>query len=203
MAVEYIRRSIDSEQVQAFEQAYRRAAAALDASEHLEAYELSRCSDDPAQHVVCIEWASEEGHLSGFETVGPFVHDIDEMRHYQVTFATRDDDHRGRPIRPRRFPIGLAAIRGDRHTPRGTYRPGSATPRFCLNMQANGLRAERGRVPPPYERVNSASLLRRARRCVSGAQPRVAAAPASFLPRTDPRRLASSRRSLDAYARPR
>ncbi len=28
-------------------------------------------------------------------------------------------------------------------------------------MQANGLRAERGRVPPPCERVNSASLLPR------------------------------------------
>ncbi len=51
--------SIDSERVQAFEQAYRRTAAALDASEHFEAHELSRCSDDPAQHVVCIEWDSE------------------------------------------------------------------------------------------------------------------------------------------------
>ena len=97
MVVEYIRYSIDSERAQAFEQAYRRAAPALDASEHCERYEVSRCSDDPTQYVVRIEWDSEEGHLSGFrrspefrsfvEAVGPFVHDINEMRHYQVTFA--------------------------------------------------------------------------------------------------------------------
>ena len=66
MVVEYIRYSIDSERAQAFEQAYRRAAAALDASEHCERYEVSRCSDDPTQYVVRIEWDSEEGHLSGF-----------------------------------------------------------------------------------------------------------------------------------------
>jgi quinol monooxygenase YgiN len=96
MLVEYIRYSIDSARAQAFEQGYRRAA--LDASEHCERYEISRCSDDPTQHVVRIEWDSEEGHLSGFrrspefrsffEAVGPFVHDIDEMRHYRVTFAS-------------------------------------------------------------------------------------------------------------------
>ena len=66
MVVEYIRYSIDSERAQAFEQGYRRAAAALDASEHCERYEISRCSDDPTQYVVRIEWDSEEGHLSGF-----------------------------------------------------------------------------------------------------------------------------------------
>jgi hypothetical protein len=50
-------------------------------------------------HPICrrIDWDSEEGHLSGFrrspefrsffEAAGPFVHDINEMRHYQVTFA--------------------------------------------------------------------------------------------------------------------
>jgi hemoglobin len=59
MVVEYIRYSIDSARAQAFEQAYRRAAAALDASEHCERYELSRCSDDLTQFVVLIEWDSE------------------------------------------------------------------------------------------------------------------------------------------------
>jgi len=48
--------------------------------------------------VVRIEWDSEEGHLSGFrqspefqrffEDVKPFVNDIEEMRHYQVTLAS-------------------------------------------------------------------------------------------------------------------
>jgi quinol monooxygenase YgiN len=51
MVVEYIRYSIDSERAQAFEQGYRRAAAALDASEHCERYEVSRCSDAPTQYV--------------------------------------------------------------------------------------------------------------------------------------------------------
>jgi quinol monooxygenase YgiN len=98
MVVEYIRYKIDDVRAEAFEQAYRRAAEALDASEHCERYEVSRGSEDPTQHVVRIEWDSEEGHLSGFrqspefrsffEAVGPFVHDIEEMRHYQVTLSS-------------------------------------------------------------------------------------------------------------------
>jgi quinol monooxygenase YgiN len=80
-------------------QAYR-PAEALEASEHCERYEVTRCSEDPTQHIVRIEWDSEEGHLSGFrqspefrsffEAVGPFVHDIEEMRHYQVTLSSTD-----------------------------------------------------------------------------------------------------------------
>jgi quinol monooxygenase YgiN len=98
MVVEYIRYSIDNGRAEAFEEAYRRASDALESSEHCERYEVSRCSEDPTQHVVRIEWDSEEGHLSGFrqsrefrsffEAVGPFVHDIDEMRHYQVTLSS-------------------------------------------------------------------------------------------------------------------
>jgi quinol monooxygenase YgiN len=98
MIVEYIRYSIDEGRSEAFEQAYRQAGAALEASEHCERYEVSRCSEDPTQHVVRIEWDSEEGHLKGFrqspefrtffEAVGPFVNDIAEMLHYQVTLAS-------------------------------------------------------------------------------------------------------------------
>jgi quinol monooxygenase YgiN len=97
MIVEYIRYSIDSGRAEAFEQAYRHAADVLEASEHCERYEVSRCTEDPTQYVVRIEWDSEKGHLSGFrrspefpsffEAVGPFVHDIEEMRHYQVTLS--------------------------------------------------------------------------------------------------------------------
>ena len=47
MVVEYVRYSIDGERAQAFEQAYRRGAAALDASKHCESYEISRCSENP------------------------------------------------------------------------------------------------------------------------------------------------------------
>ena len=98
MVVEYIRYTIDADRAETFEQAYRRAAESLDASEHCERYEIARCTEDPTQHVVRIEWDSEEGHLSGFrqssefrsffEAVGPFVNDIAEMRHYQVTLSS-------------------------------------------------------------------------------------------------------------------
>jgi quinol monooxygenase YgiN len=100
MVVEYIRYSIDGGRSEAFERAYRQAAEALEASEHCERYEVSRCSEDPTQHVVRIEWDSEQGHLSGFRNspefdrffraVRPFVHDIQEMRHYEVTLARRN-----------------------------------------------------------------------------------------------------------------
>ena len=98
MVVEYIRYKIDDARTEAFEQAYQRAAEALESSEHCERYEVSRCSEDPSQHIVRIEWDSEQGHLTGFrqspefhsffESVGAFVNDIEEMRHYQVTLAS-------------------------------------------------------------------------------------------------------------------
>ena len=98
MVVEYIRYNIDDARADAFEQSYERAAGALEASEHCERFEVSRCSEDPTQHIVRIEWDSEEGHLNGFrrspefrsffDAVRPFVSDIDEMRHYQVTLAS-------------------------------------------------------------------------------------------------------------------
>jgi quinol monooxygenase YgiN len=100
MIVEYIRYVIDEPRAEAFEDAYRRAAEALGASEHCESYEVTRCSEDPTRHVVRIEWDSEAGHMSGFraspefhrffEAVGPFVHDIEEMRHYRVTLSSGD-----------------------------------------------------------------------------------------------------------------
>lgn len=98
MVVEYIRYSIDDGRAEAFERAYERAGESLRASEHCERFEVARCSEDPTQHVVRIEWDSEQGHLSGFRqspefreffaAVGPFVHDIEEMRHYQVTLSS-------------------------------------------------------------------------------------------------------------------
>ena len=101
MVVEYIRYSIDDGRAEAFAQAYRRAAEALEASEHCQRYEVSRCTEEPTQHVVRIEWDSEDGHVSGFrkspefrrffEAVGPFVNDIEEMRHYQVTLSSASE----------------------------------------------------------------------------------------------------------------
>jgi quinol monooxygenase YgiN len=100
VVVEYIRYAVGDARAEAFEQAYRQAADALEVSEHCKRYEVSRCSEDPTQHVVRIEWDSEEGHLSGFRkspefggffaAVQPFVQDIEEMRHYNVTLAGGD-----------------------------------------------------------------------------------------------------------------
>jgi heme-degrading monooxygenase HmoA len=65
-----------------------------------ERHEVTRCAEDATEHIVRVEWDSEEGHLSGFRqspgfrdffgAVGPFVHDIEEMRDYQVTLSDED-----------------------------------------------------------------------------------------------------------------
>jgi quinol monooxygenase YgiN len=99
VVVEYIRYTIDDARAQVFEDAYGRSGEALRASPHCEQYEVSRCSEDPTQYVVRIEWDSEDGHMSGFrkspefrrffEAVAPFVHDIEEMRHYHVTISSQ------------------------------------------------------------------------------------------------------------------
>lgn len=93
MVVEYIRYRIDADRREAFERAYRRAAASLGASSHCLAYEIARGIEDPETYVVRIEWDSVEGHEQGFRkssdfgeffsAVKPFFDDIEEMRHYQ------------------------------------------------------------------------------------------------------------------------
>jgi hemoglobin len=67
VVVEYIRYTIEDARAQAFEQAYRRSGEALKVSPHCEHYEVSRCSEDPTQYVVRIEWDSEEGHMKPYE----------------------------------------------------------------------------------------------------------------------------------------
>ena len=95
MIVEYIRYTIPAEQGEAFEGAYEQARASLDASAHCLGYELSRCVDEPNAYTLRIEWDSAEGHLRGFRSspefraffaaVGPYVGNIAEMRHYELT----------------------------------------------------------------------------------------------------------------------
>lgn len=95
MIIEYIRYAVPEERRDAFEHGYGDAEASLRASPHCLAYELARCADDPSQYVLRIEWDSAEGHLQGFRrspefrtffaAVRPFVNDIQEMRHYELT----------------------------------------------------------------------------------------------------------------------
>ena len=97
MIVEYIR--YETKDANAFTSAYERAREALDASRHCLAYELSRCTEDPQCFILRIEWDSAEGHLQGFRrspefgpflaAVRPFIEDIREMRHYEVTTIAR------------------------------------------------------------------------------------------------------------------
>jgi quinol monooxygenase YgiN len=95
MVVEYIRYRIPPEHRERFEAAYRDAAGSLEASERCLAYELSHGVEEPERYILRIEWDSVEGHEQGFRrspefqpffaAVRPFVDEIEEMRHYDVT----------------------------------------------------------------------------------------------------------------------
>ena len=95
MIVEYIRYTIPAAESAAFESDYARAARSLDASGHCQAYELTRCVDEPTCYILRIEWDSADGHMKGFRgsevfqsffaAIGPYLSRIAEMRHYTLT----------------------------------------------------------------------------------------------------------------------
>ena len=94
MTVEYIRYRI-TDDPEAFEQAYARAARFLAQAPQCADYELSRCTDDPAAYLLRITWTSAEDHLKGFRggdlfpgflaEIRPWISSIQEMRHYEPT----------------------------------------------------------------------------------------------------------------------
>jgi quinol monooxygenase YgiN len=94
MIVEYIRYP-DEQSGKKLIEAYEKAQSSLVASSHSLGYELTRCSNDANQLVLRIEWDSADGHLKGFRTspefktffaaVQPFLNNIEEMRHYELT----------------------------------------------------------------------------------------------------------------------
>jgi quinol monooxygenase YgiN len=100
MIVEYIRYKLADDRRGGFEAAYARAAEPLRASPHCLSYELSRCVEEPDHYILRIEWDSLEGHLEGFRRspefraflgdIRPYVADIEEMRHYEVTDVRSD-----------------------------------------------------------------------------------------------------------------
>jgi quinol monooxygenase YgiN len=95
MIVEYVRYRIEPARAVAFLAAYETAAESLRASPHCLGYELSQCTEARDAHVLRILWDSAEGHLQGFRksapfeaffaAIRPYVSDIDEMRHYELT----------------------------------------------------------------------------------------------------------------------
>jgi quinol monooxygenase YgiN len=95
MIVEYIRYEIEPSRVTEFLSAYEVAATSLKESSHCRGYELAQCTGARESFILRILWDSEEGHIKGFRTsaqfkpffaaVQPFVKDILEMRHYELT----------------------------------------------------------------------------------------------------------------------
>jgi heme-degrading monooxygenase HmoA len=95
MIVEYIRYRIPRERHREFEEAYTNASEPLNASKHSQMYELTHCSEEPELYILRTEWDSLDGHMKGFRSspefrdffryVQPFFHDIQEMRHYELT----------------------------------------------------------------------------------------------------------------------
>jgi quinol monooxygenase YgiN len=95
MIVEYIRYNIDPSRAKDFVTAYETASRSLRDSPHCLGYELSQCTEARESFVLRILWDSEEGHIQGFRTsaqfrpflaaVQPFVKEIQEMRHYELT----------------------------------------------------------------------------------------------------------------------
>ena len=95
MINEYIRYHVPTERTEAFLNAYEAAGASLRDSAHCLGYEISRCTEAPESFILRIHWDSAEGHLKGFrkspqfqsffKAVQPFVRDIEEMRHYELT----------------------------------------------------------------------------------------------------------------------
>ncbi|TVZ41385.1 quinol monooxygenase YgiN [Alteromonadaceae bacterium 2753L.S.0a.02] len=95
MIVEYIRYKIDTPRQGEFLDAYTHAQQALNASPHCIRYELSHCHEEPELFVLRIEWESIDSHMQGFRNssefksfishVRPYIPDIQEMQHYQLT----------------------------------------------------------------------------------------------------------------------
>ncbi len=95
MIVEYVRYRIAPERAEDFLTAYESAAKSLKDSPHCLGYELAQCTEARECFTLRILWDSAEGHMQGFRksepfkpffaAIQPYVGNIEEMRHYEVT----------------------------------------------------------------------------------------------------------------------
>lgn len=95
MIVEYIRYVLKDHEPGALVAAYAEAATHLAAAPECIDYELSQCVDEKASFVLRIRWISADAHLKAFRSgpnfppflaaIRPFISEIAEMRHYDVT----------------------------------------------------------------------------------------------------------------------
>ena len=102
MIVEYIRYQVAPERADLLVAAYARAEEQLRASPHCLGYELSRCAEAPGDFILRIEWDSADGHMKGFRggphfppflaAIRPFITEIKEMRHYDLTAVRSSKD---------------------------------------------------------------------------------------------------------------
>lgn len=101
MIVEYIRYVLTTHSPDDLVAAYARALEHLKAAPECLGVELSRCAEDANTLILRLEWTSPDGHLKGFRTgphfppflaeIRPFIGEIAEMRHYEVTDVTWRD----------------------------------------------------------------------------------------------------------------
>ena len=92
MIVEYIRYETQGD-ASALLDAYRDAAAHLDAAPECASYEVARGIEHPSMVIVRITWTSVHDHEQGFRRgphfppflalVRPFIAQIREMKHYE------------------------------------------------------------------------------------------------------------------------
>lgn len=95
MITEYIRYLIAPDRAEQFQDAYRKASAALDAAPECLGYELTQGIEEPQNWILRIRWTSLDDHEQGFRNgpnfppffaeIRPFFGDIQEMKHYAMT----------------------------------------------------------------------------------------------------------------------
>lgn len=98
MIVEYIRYVLRNHGPDMLVAAYTEAARHLAAAPECIDYELTQCVDEKASFVLRIRWTSADAHLKAFRSgpnfppfltaIRPFVPEIAEMRHYELTAVT-------------------------------------------------------------------------------------------------------------------
>jgi quinol monooxygenase YgiN len=95
MIVEYIRYMLKDHEPDMLVRSYAEAAKHLVAASECVDFELCQCTEEAASFVLRIRWRSAEAHMKGFRSgpnfppflaaISPFVPEIVEMRHYELT----------------------------------------------------------------------------------------------------------------------
>lgn len=95
MIIEYIRYTLSKHSAAELGAAYARAGEHLKLSPECLGYELSHCSNEASNFILRILWKSDDAHMKEFRSgphfpsffaeIKPFVDEITEMQHYELT----------------------------------------------------------------------------------------------------------------------